>query len=179
MLQKSSIEQTLAIFFLSPTKDHYLMDISRTIGIAHTSVKKNLRILVRLGLLVESIEKKGGRKYPLYKARREYKLFRQYKMLYNLRALLESKVIDFIEEKVSPRVVVVFGSYRWGEDIENSDVDLFVECKEEKLDLHKFEQKLGRKIELHFNGKFTSYPKELKNNIINGIVIQGFLEGYS
>lgn len=179
MLQKSSIEQTLALFFLSPTKDHYLMDISRTIGIAHTSVKKNLCTLVRLGFIVESLEKKGRRKYPLYKARRENKLFQEYKMLYNFRTLLESKVIDFIEEKLSPRAIVVFGSYRWGEDIEDSDIDLFIGCKEEKLQLQKFEQKLGRKIELHFNENFLSYPKELKNNIINGIVVWGFVEGYS
>ena len=32
--------------------------------------------------------------------------------------------------------------------------------------------------ELHFNDNFNSYSKELKNNIINGIVISGFLEGY-
>ena len=41
-----------------------------------------------------------------------------------------------------------------------------------------FEKKLGRKIELHFNDTFNSYSKELKNNIINGMVLGGFLEGY-
>lgn len=179
MLQKSSIEQTLSVFFLSPTKYHYLMDISRIVGIAHTSVKQNLITLMKLGLIAESFEKRGKRKFPLYKARQESKLFQQYKMLYNLRMLLESKVIDFIEEKISPKAIVIFGSYRWGEDIENSDIDIFVECKEERVQLQKFEQKLGRKIEIHFNEKFASYSKELKNNLINGIVVRGFLEGYS
>lgn len=178
MLQKSSIQQTLEVFFLSPTKDHYLMDISRTIGIAHTSVKKNLSALTKLGFIGEKQEKKGKRKFPLYTARREDKLFRRYKMLYNLNALLESKVIDFIEEKLSPKAMVVFGSYRRGEDTEDSDIDIFVECEEENVLLEKFEQKLGRKIELHFNADFTTYPLELKNNIINGIVLFGFLEGY-
>ena len=53
-----------------------------------------------------------------------------------------------------------------------------IECKKEELDLAKFEKKLSRKIELHFNERFISYPKELKNNIMNGIVLSGFLEGY-
>ena len=72
----------------------------------------------------------------------------------------------------------MFGSYQKGEDVEDSDIDLFIECKKEELDIKIFEKKLGRNIELHFNENFTSYPKELKNNIINGIVLSGFLEGY-
>ena len=62
--------------------------------------------------------------------------------------------------------------------LSRSKIDLFVECKKEELNLEKFEKKLGRKIELHFNEDFTLFPKELKNNIINGIVLSGFLEGY-
>ena len=46
------------------------------------------------------------------------------------------------------------------------------------LQVHDLEEKLNRKIELHFNERFASYPKELKNNIINGVVLMGFLEGY-
>ena len=79
---------------------------------------------------------------------------------------------------MAPKSIVLFGSYQRGEDIENSDIDLFIESKKEKLDINIFEKKLKRKIELHFKEDFTSYPKELKNNIINGIVLSGFLEGY-
>ena len=100
------------------------------------------------------------------------------KIIYNITSILESDVITYIEEKLMPKSIVLFGSYARGEDIENSDIDLFVECKKEELDLEKFEKKLSRGIELHFNDKFTLYPKELKNNIINGIVLSGFLEGY-
>ncbi len=178
MLQKSSILKTSEIFFVSPNKKHYLMDISRSIGLAHTSVKKNLDKLVKLGLIIESIEEKGRRKFPLYKANTDNRLFKEYKMVYNLSSLLESGVIEFIEEKLMPKSIVLFGSYQRGEDIENSDIDIFVECKEEELTLNKFEKKLGRKIQLHFKENFTLYPKELKNNIINGIVVRGFLEGY-
>ena len=178
MLQKSSTLKTADVFFLSPTKEHYLMDISRNIGLAHTSVKKNLDKLVKLGLLTEIIERKGTRKFPLYKANADNKLFKRHKIIYNISSILESNLIEFIEEKLAPRAIVLFGSYVRGEDMESSDIDLFVECKNEELNPEKFEKKLSRKIELHFNENFTSYPKELKNSIINGVVLSGFLEGY-
>ena len=91
--------------------------------------------------------------------------------------LSESGLIEYLEEKLFPKVIVLFGSYRKGEDMIDSDIDLFVECKKEELNLSLFEKKLKRKIQLHFKEDFNSFPKELKNNIINGIVLYGFLEG--
>ena len=179
MLQKSSIDRTAEVFFVSPTKKQYLMDISRNIRLAHTSVKKNLDTLVKSGLIVESTEKRGRRNFPLYRAHLDNKTFKKYKMIYNLLAILESKLIEFIEEKLMPKSIVLFGSYQRGEDTEESDIDIFIECKEEKIDMRLFERKLGRKIELHFNDSFNSYAKELKNNIINGAVLSGFLEAYA
>lgn len=178
MLQKSSILRTAEFFFVNPTKEHYLIDISRNVRLAHTSIKKNLKVLVKLEIISEHDERKGKRSFPVYRANLDNKLFKRYKSIHNISSLLESGVIDFIEEKLMPRSVVVFGSYLRGEDIETSDIDLFVECKEEELNLKSFEKKLVRKIELHFKEEFTSYPKELKNNIINGMVLCGFLEGY-
>jgi len=170
--------KTAEYFFANPTKTSYLMDISRVIGLAHTSVKKNLDELVKLGLITESIDKKGGRKFPIYKANRDNKNYKKNKTLFNLSSILQSGLIEFLEDKLTPKCIVIFGSYQNGEDIESSDIDLFVECPEEELDLSKFNKRLGRNIELHFNKDFNSYPNELKNNIINGITLSGFLEGY-
>ncbi len=178
MLQKSSIIKTAEVFFINPTTEYYLMNISRHIKLAHTSVKENLNKLVKLGLISEYIEKKGRRKFPIYKADTYNKNFKKYKRIYNISSLLESNLIEFIEEKLMPKSIVLFGSYENGDDTEKSDIDLFVECKKEKLDIRTFENKLGRKVDLHFNQDFVSYPNELKNNIINGIVLSGFLEGY-
>jgi predicted nucleotidyltransferase len=172
------MEKTLENFFKAPTRWHYLMDISRSIGIAHTSVAKNIGILLRQGLILKSIEKRGSRKFPLYKANAESSGFRKQKILYNLSAIIDSGLIEHIEEKLSPRCIVLFGSYRRGEDTEESDIDLFVECKQEEIDLSPMEKKLDRKIQLHFNENFPTYPKELRNNVINGIVLSGFLECY-
>lgn len=178
MLQKCSELVVLEVFFLEPYKEHYLMDISRNAKIAHTSVKKNLIKLMKEGLIKQETQRKGKRNFPMYKVNSENKQFRKYKMLYNLTSLLESGLIDFLEEKIAPKAIVLFGSYRRGEDLESSDIDLFIEGIEEDVDLSSFEKKLKRKIQLHFKKEFNSYSKELKNNIINGVVLQGFLEGY-
>jgi len=170
--------RTLERFFISPSTEHYLLDISRNIGLAHTSVKKNLDQLIKLGLIKEEVHKKGGRKFPVYKAQHESLLFRRYKSIFNLTSVFESGLVEFLEKKLTPNSIVIFGSYRRGEDVEESDIDLFIETVEEELDMSPFEKKLKRKIQLHFKKDFTLYPRELKNNIINGIVIHGFLEGY-
>ena len=170
--------KTLEAFFIYPTKTHYLMDISRKAKLAHTSVKKNLDKLVKLGIIVESVEKRGKRKFPFYKANLNSKLFKKYKSIYNINSIFDSEMAEFIEDKLAPKSIVLFGSYSRGEDVEDSDIDIFVECEKTGLDLSDFEKRLWRKVELHFNENFTSYEKELKNNIINGIVLKGFLEGF-
>lgn len=70
---------------------------------------------------------------------------------------------------------MLFGSCARGEDIEASDVDLLVVSIEKEVDLKKFELVLKRKISLHFEENVSEIPKELLNNIVNGIVLFGYL----
>jgi predicted nucleotidyltransferase len=77
-----------------------------------------------------------------------------------------------------PGCIVLFGSYLRGEDTEESDIDLFVEADKKEIRLERFEGLLKRKIELHFRRDFGKISKELKNNIINGLVMQGYLEAF-
>ncbi|MCD6464256.1 nucleotidyltransferase domain-containing protein [Candidatus Woesearchaeota archaeon] len=73
-------------------------------------------------------------------------------------------------------MIVLFGSCARGEDIETSDIDLFVQAKEKALSLTKYENLLNRKISLFFKQNFLKLSNELKNNIINGIVLKGYLK---
>ena len=176
MLQKCSILKIAGVFFEEPTKRHYLIEISKKSKIAHTSVKKHLSTLKKLSIIKESIEKKGSRNFPIYTADINNKNYKNYKKIYNFLKLKESKLIDFLKDKLMPKSIILFGSYQRGEDVEDSDIDLFIECKEEKLDLSNFKKQLKRNIQLHFKENFKKYPKELKNNIINGMILEGYLE---
>ena len=176
MLQKCSIFDVAGVFFNEPTKDHYLIEISRKANLAHTSVKKYLKILKNKNIIKQRIEKRGSRNFPFFMANINTKEYKEHKKIYNLIKIRQSKLIVYLKDKIMPRSIVLFGSYFKGEDIEDSDIDVFIEANEEILDLSTFEKKLKRKIQLHFKENFNKYPKELKNNIINGIVLHGYLE---
>jgi len=176
MLQKSTTDKIAADFFMHPNKQFYLIELSRRNKIAHTVVTTAIKMLLENKLILQNIEKRGKRKFPIYYANLNAKEYRKEKKIYNFSLILRSGIIEFLEEQLSPKTIILFGSFQKGEDIETSDIDLFAQCSAEKIDISSFEQKIGRKIELHFNKKFSTYPKELKNNIANGIVLSGFLE---
>ncbi|MBU0456536.1 MAG: nucleotidyltransferase domain-containing protein [Nanoarchaeota archaeon] len=176
MLQKCSILRVAEVFFYEPTKEHYLKEISKKALLAHTSTKNHLEELKKLSIIKETVEKKGKREFPIFKADFNNKEYKKYKTTSNLIKLKETKLIDFLQDKLMPKSIVLFGSYLKGEDIEDSDIDLFIECKEEKIDLSKFKKELKRNIQLHFNKSFKDFPNELKNNIANGLVLYGYLE---
>lgn len=178
MLQNCNLWNVATVFFERPEKDFELLEISRKIKLAHTSVKNHLGTLIKLNIVKKGTVGFGNKKNPCYSANRANSVFIHYKKLYNYDLLQKSGIISFIQEKCQPNTIVCFGSFAKGEDSVESDIDLFVESSEIELSLDKFERKLTRKIELHFKKNFKKYPPELKNNIMNGATLFGFLEGY-
>ena len=148
ILQKCSIWKVAEIFFLEPTKVHFIKEISRKIKLAHTSVKKHLLDLTEMGF----IEKSKKEIFEGYKAKRENPNFIFYKKIANLILLKESGLIEELKEKYPPSIIL-FGSYNKGEDIESSDIDIFLNCKKFKINLKKFEHYLNRNIHILFKIK--------------------------
>ncbi len=185
MIQKSNIWNKNStwlvanLFFTEPTFSHYLKEISTRCNLAHTSTKQHLNTLQKKQLITEQKEKKGKRYFPIYKANTSFKTFKFYKKINNLCTLEESGLITFLKDTFQPNVIILFGSYARGDDTEQSDIDIYLQAtKDNTLNLKPFEKKLHRKIELHWNKNFQEYPKELKNNISNGIIIEGYLETF-
>ena len=96
----------------------------------------------------------------------------------------DQKHPDFIAKKIipSPRAIILFGSYRWGSDLEESDIDVAVEV----LDNHDLQTislgvipQIGYRKNIQVNLYIFSRNKidlNLFANIANGIVLDGFLE---
>ncbi|MEW6329162.1 MAG: nucleotidyltransferase domain-containing protein, partial [Candidatus Micrarchaeota archaeon] len=103
--------------------------------------------------------------------------FLRLKMCYNILAVHESGLIEFLrEEYEEPEVVVLFGSFARGEDTSKSDIDVAVVTnKSQTPDLKKFEAKLGRKLNL-YEIKMKECSKEFLNNLANGVVLYGYLK---
>jgi predicted nucleotidyltransferase len=165
MLQKCSIWRVAEIFFIEPTRVHYIKEISKKISLAHTSVKKHLIVLRNEGL----IEQVDTEIFKGYKARRDNPEFIFYKKLGNLIALKSSKLLDLLKEYY-PKSIILFGSYDKGEDIETSDIDLFIDSKKFKIDLDKQEIYLKRKMHLVFR---EEAGKDLRESINQGSILFG------
>lgn len=177
MLQNYSTWKVARVFFDEPTKQHYLREISKRSGLAHTSVKNHLKKLKDFGIIKEEELERGERTYPVYKRLENeiYKLCKKLDLQYRLEV---SGLIDYIQEEVYPDCIVLFGSAARGEDIEGSDIDLYVQGRGSDMDLSPYEESFNRDVQLHFKEELGSYPDELKNNIANGIVVYGYMEVY-
>ena len=174
MIQNYSRWKVLRIFFddPNPQEGFTIRWISKQIQLAPTSVKLHLDALVEEGFVIKS----DGRSYETYWANRENPVFRFYKKIDIQMRLEESKVIEYVFEECNATVIILFGSAARGEDDRMSDLDIFVLAKEKIISLHTYEKQLKRKIQLHFSDHFQKLPKELRNNILNGIIMKGYLK---
>lgn len=171
MLQNYTTYRVLRLFFDQPTKGFQLREISRTLKLGMPSVKLHIGRLEK----EEFIKRDKTGTYASYKASGNEK-FMLYKKTDMLLRLHESGLIEFLADELFPNAIVLFGSASRGEDTERSDIDLLAISKEKDIDLDRFEKGLKRRINILFEPNLKNMPKELLNNILNGVVIHGYLE---
>ena len=174
MIQKYSRYKILQQFFDFPRKNFQMREISRKTKISQPSVINHLNALLKEKLLLK--EKKGI--YFSFQANRENELFKLYKKFDLIYKLNNNGLLDYIYDACTPNAIILFGSASKGEDIEESDIDLFVQSQQKKLNLEKYEKILNRKINLFFEEKFAKLSNELKNNILNGILLRGYIKAF-
>jgi len=172
MIQKYSRYRILQEFFDFPKKDFYIRELSRRTKLAQTSVIAHLKALLKEKLI---IKKKDGI-YPSFKANRDNEMFKIYKKFDLILRINQTGLLNYIYDSCLPDCIILFGSASKGEDVEESDIDLFVQAREKKLNLEKYEKLLNRRISLFFEENFSRLSKELKNNILNGIVLKGYIK---
>jgi predicted nucleotidyltransferase len=170
-LFNQSVWNVFEVFSNEPLKIHFIKEISRKINLAPTSVRKHLETLEKQNILL----KKQGDRFKGYIANRDSEEFLFSKKVLNIYKIYQSRLVDYIYDVCVPNSIILFGSFSIGEDIEKSDIDIFVESKEKKLDLSKFKKILNKEINLFFNPDINKLNNELKNNILNGTVLKGFL----
>ncbi len=99
------------------------------------------------------------------------------KKVENLKQLYESGLVWHLSEKFPGAAIILFGSYSRGEDITSSDIDIaIIGAKEKGIELLLFEKELERKISLHFYKSLGSIHKNLRENLINGVILYGIVE---
>ncbi len=170
MLIESNTQKILALIFKHPTVGFTLREIARKLKISAPTVATITRELERREFI--KIERERNQ-YKVF-GNVESESFKDLKRICNLFSLLPLK--NFLIRELNPNLIVVYGSYSTGEDIEDSDIDMFVDSHTtKKINLSPFEKKLARSIHL-IVGSFHKLPSELKSNIINGVILYGVIE---
>ena len=174
----SNKQRVLVTFFddLNPEGGLRLREISKKIKLAPTSVKKYLKELEDEDLIL-------SKKHRYFDYSTYYpNLSRQFKFLktqHTLKIIKNSGLEDYIYNNCLPDNIILFGSASIGEDSVDSDIDIFVQSSEKTLFLKKFEKILNRKINVFFHDSFEDLSVELKNNLVNGIILKGYLHAFT
>jgi predicted nucleotidyltransferase len=99
------------------------------------------------------------------------------KRIENMKLLYESSLADFLHDAFQGCTVILFGSYSRGEDTVSSDIDIAViGTKDKNIDMNKFDKLLERKITINYYTSWKDIHKNLKDNILNGMVLSGVVD---
>ncbi len=171
-LFKNNTYKILELFIEFPAKDFSVRGLARNLKLSHATVIKYIANLEKLGF----IKKKEATLYPTYFASTESPKYKFYKRNWLVFKINESGLIDYIQKETLSSSIILFGSGAKAVFTEKSDIDIFVEANEAKLDLTKYEKKINHKINPLFEQNINNLSKELRNNIINGVVLYGFIK---
>jgi predicted nucleotidyltransferase len=170
----------LYYFFSFPNSYIGLNDLSESVNMSKTATKTSVISLSKQGLLkVDQI----GKAWRISVKNAKDNLFTKSKISYNLQLVYGSGIVQAVYNKFSNvKSVILFGSYRWGTDIEDSDIDIAIEINgKENLKIEKLGKisKLGYRknvpVNLHIFSR-DNIDRNLFSNIANGILLDGFLE---
>jgi len=169
----------LKYFIEEPEREFHLREIARLAGVSPSTVSKHLSELSKSGTVVCT----SNRGLKLFRANTGNFVYRDAKLFYNLSRLRESGMIEHLTAEFNhPKSIVLFGSFRKSDNVAGSDIDIFIQTPLKKdPDLSRFEKSLGHPVQLFLASdtdveRMKKKNKELLNNILNGIVLEGFFE---
>ncbi len=161
-------------FFLNPATKLRIRHIEKTMNLSLPSViryckelkEEGILTTVKIGNVVFYTANRGGDKFLLEKK------------LFNIKQIYLSGIIGYLRRELGNPAVVLFGSYSRGEDTAESDIDLYVQTLSKKsINLRQYEKTLKRRIQIFRYKNIREVPNtHLANNIVNGIVVNGFIE---
>ncbi len=159
-----------------------LRGIAKLLGVSPTAVSNVLHDLEKERLI--KMEKSKTMNLISIEFNRDNEKAINLKRVENLKLIYESELDKFLENEFPGCTIILFGSYSRGEDVwfgetddRSSDIDIaIIGTKGKTIDLTKFEEKLERKIFINFYKSWDEIHKNLRNNILNGILLSGSIE---
>ncbi len=150
-------------------------NIAKFLDVSQPAVSKALPHLEAKDFI--KIKKDKESKRLSIELNRENHRVMQLKRADNLKQIYDSGLADFLEKEFAGGTIILFGSYSRGDDTVNSDIDIAVIGRKDKIiNLEQFEKMLEREIRINFYDSFKDIHKNLKENLFNGIVLFGGIE---
>src|SRR3989338_1394437 len=132
---QNALQRVLEVLFRYPEKEFSLSDLAKEAGVAKPHIGAILTSLEQLGFITITRLTKIWR----IKANQQSRNFIKSKIIYNLNFIYQSGLVEFLTEHFgNPKSIILFGSFRRGEDFSTSDIDLAIETDETE------EYKIGR-----------------------------------
>lgn len=166
-------EAVLQEFFYYPMRAFGVRELGRKLHLNTKTVMKYLKRFVSDKLVVKVRVQGAFLHYEANRLSRRYKLIKSASMM---NKVASSGLIEFLEQELHPMAIVIFGSAQKGTYLKHSDIDIFIQGKEKKLDLEPFEKKIKHEVNLLFEEDLKNLTAGLRNNIINGSTVSGGLE---
>lgn len=165
--------QVFSLLCLKSGEELSQREIAKILKVSPTAVANSLKLIAKNNLI--TIKKIKNINFVGFN--RDEKKAVELKRVENLRNIYLSGLSDYLEENLAGGTIILFGSYAKGEDVKNSDIDIAViERKEKSLKLDEFEHTLNREVNVQFYDSWKKIHKYLKNNILNGIILEGSVD---
>jgi predicted nucleotidyltransferase len=164
-------QEIMRVLFIKTGKSINARVISKLLNVSQPAVSKALPLLEKLEFV--KLEKDKESKRWSIELNRDNKYALGLKRADNLKQLYDSGLVQWIWNNFQGSAVILFGSFAFGEDTINSDIDLAVIGSEKKELKFDFEKILERPIIINYYKSFKSIDNNLLNNILNGIILKG------
>jgi len=168
-------QEILRLLFVKAGTSLNQRQISKILEVTPPAVMKALPALEKENL-IKIQQDKETKRWSIELNRDHHKIM-QLKRADNLKQIYESGLADFLEKEFAGATIILFGSYSRGEDLINSDMDIAVIGRKDKLiNTANYEKLLERTININFYDSFKKIHKHLKENLCNGIMLTGGVE---
>jgi len=174
-------QKIMDLFFIYSGKSFNLHGIARRLDTSATAVLKAIKYLKEKRYL--DVEKDKESNNLSIGLNLDNEKIIQMKRTWNLNRIYFSGIFDILIDKFPGATIILFGSYSKGEDLytTNSDIDIAIIGYSEKeiKGISKPEKNFQRSINIEFIESFNAFhkaDKHLKENLMNGIVLEGGFE---
>jgi predicted nucleotidyltransferase len=149
--------------------------IAKALNVSPTAVSKALQLLKKEDII--KYAKEPLMNLVSIELNREDTQVVSLKRAENLKMIYESRLFQFLYDSLPGATIVLFGSYSFGEDTTTSDIDIAaIGTKRKEINLKEYEKILDREIVINYYSSLKEIKSELRNNILNGIILKGSVE---